>query len=313
MNARAEAYERLGRSAMRHGYSSRPRPRSAEARGSPTTRSRAVEVPAGRTVVSPVGTGRPALGRPGLDRPRPRGMVRGSLARRLPATRASAGEARAHPGRAAPPRRARGLAGAAQGQRQDRTALHPRRVRDAVLRRRRPGSRQRRRNSSSRTRPASAPRAITTLAAAADHIGRDLLPDDVQLDRERLDVDPAAAAFLGDWYGFAASVLEELRAVGRQTMPTPRACSYGQSTSTLPSSWAAKPAGPAPPTGCLPETTITPSPTCTSRRGSRPRRASSGRRRGSPAPSSPTRRCSTRGPARDGAGLLRARLRALAG
>lgn len=53
--------------------------------------------------------------------------------------------------------------------------------------------------------------AITTLAAAADHIGPERLPDNVQLDRQRLDVDPAAAAFLGDWYGFAASVLEELR------------------------------------------------------------------------------------------------------
>ena len=52
---------------------------------------------------------------------------------------------------------------------------------------------------------------ITTLAAAADHIGRDLLPDDVELDHDQLDVDPSAAAFLGDWYGFAASVLEELR------------------------------------------------------------------------------------------------------
>jgi hypothetical protein len=53
---------------------------------------------------------------------------------------------------------------------------------------------------------------ITTLDAAADHIGRELLPDDVQLGPELLDVDPEAAAFLGDWYGFAASVLEELRA-----------------------------------------------------------------------------------------------------
>ena len=53
---------------------------------------------------------------------------------------------------------------------------------------------------------------ITTLDAAAEHIGRDLLPDDVRRDREQLDIDPAAAAFLGDWYGFAASVLEELRA-----------------------------------------------------------------------------------------------------
>lgn len=53
---------------------------------------------------------------------------------------------------------------------------------------------------------------ITTLDAAADHIGRELLPDDVRLDHELPDVDPAAAAFLGDWYGFAASILEELRA-----------------------------------------------------------------------------------------------------
>ena len=67
-------------------------------------------------------------------------------------------------------------------------------------------------SSSYRTRTASRAAPITTLDAAAEHIGRDLLPDDVELDREPLDVDPAAAAFLGDWYGFAASVLEELRA-----------------------------------------------------------------------------------------------------
>jgi hypothetical protein len=52
---------------------------------------------------------------------------------------------------------------------------------------------------------------ITTLDAAADHVGRSLLPDDVELDDAPLDVDRAASAFLGDWYGFAASVLEELR------------------------------------------------------------------------------------------------------
>jgi hypothetical protein len=34
----------------------------------------------------------------------------------------------------------------------------------------------------------------------------------VDLERERIDVDPEAARFLGEWYGFAASVLEELRA-----------------------------------------------------------------------------------------------------
>ena len=102
------------------------------------------EVPAGHSVVSPVGTGDAALGRPRLGRPRPRRMVRRSLARRLPPAWAGAGEARADPDRAAPRRRAGRLAGAAQGQRQDRTALHARRVRHAVLRRRRPGSRPRR-------------------------------------------------------------------------------------------------------------------------------------------------------------------------
>lgn len=53
---------------------------------------------------------------------------------------------------------------------------------------------------------------ITTLDAAADHIGRDSLPDEVELASEPLAVDPDAARFLGDCYGFATSVLEELRA-----------------------------------------------------------------------------------------------------
>jgi hypothetical protein len=53
---------------------------------------------------------------------------------------------------------------------------------------------------------------ITTLDAAADHVGRRALPADIELGSEPLEVDPEAAAFLGDWYGFAASVLEELRA-----------------------------------------------------------------------------------------------------
>ena len=53
---------------------------------------------------------------------------------------------------------------------------------------------------------------ITTLDDAADLIGRDGLPDDVVLGSEPLDVDAQAGAFLGEWYGFAASVLEELRA-----------------------------------------------------------------------------------------------------
>jgi hypothetical protein len=54
---------------------------------------------------------------------------------------------------------------------------------------------------------------ITTLAQAADHIGRDSLPADVEVDGEPLRVELEASSFLGDWYGFAASVLEELRAL----------------------------------------------------------------------------------------------------
>lgn len=53
---------------------------------------------------------------------------------------------------------------------------------------------------------------ITTLAALAAHVGRDLLPSPPADASDPLEVDPVAAAFLGDWYGFAASVLEELRA-----------------------------------------------------------------------------------------------------
>ena len=67
---------------------------------------------------------------------------------------------------------------------------------------------------------------ITTLASAAKLIlggppdvegaqGFDV-PDLGDPD-EDLAVDPAAAAFLGDWYGFAWSVLEELRADGEST------------------------------------------------------------------------------------------------
>ncbi len=53
---------------------------------------------------------------------------------------------------------------------------------------------------------------ITTLAAAADAIGRELLPAELDVDEEPLDIDAHASAFLGDWYGFGASVLEQLRA-----------------------------------------------------------------------------------------------------
>jgi hypothetical protein len=54
---------------------------------------------------------------------------------------------------------------------------------------------------------------ITTLRAAGELVGADLLPADLELDGDApLAVDPGAAGFLGDWYGFAYSVLEELRA-----------------------------------------------------------------------------------------------------
>jgi hypothetical protein len=53
---------------------------------------------------------------------------------------------------------------------------------------------------------------ITTVAATVEEVGLELLPDDVAVDDQPLDVHSAAAAFLGDWHGFAASVLEELRA-----------------------------------------------------------------------------------------------------
>jgi hypothetical protein len=50
---------------------------------------------------------------------------------------------------------------------------------------------------------------ITTLAAAAGHVGREPLPE---VDDGTLEVDPQVSRFLGDWWGFAAHVLETLRA-----------------------------------------------------------------------------------------------------
>ena len=53
---------------------------------------------------------------------------------------------------------------------------------------------------------------IATLRAAAELVGAHLLPDDLEPDAAPLAIDAGAALFLGDWYGFAYSVLEELRA-----------------------------------------------------------------------------------------------------
>jgi hypothetical protein len=52
---------------------------------------------------------------------------------------------------------------------------------------------------------------ITTLAEMAELVGRELLPQ-APTDADRLAVDRECASFLGNWFGFAASVLEELRA-----------------------------------------------------------------------------------------------------
>jgi hypothetical protein len=53
---------------------------------------------------------------------------------------------------------------------------------------------------------------ITTLAAGADLVGDELMPPGLNCSDEPLVVDEEAARFLADWYGFAASVLEQLRA-----------------------------------------------------------------------------------------------------
>jgi hypothetical protein len=53
---------------------------------------------------------------------------------------------------------------------------------------------------------------ITTLGEMAAHVAPHLIRGTPVPDADRpLSVDPAAAGFLGDWFGFAASVLEELR------------------------------------------------------------------------------------------------------
>jgi len=52
---------------------------------------------------------------------------------------------------------------------------------------------------------------ITTLAEMAAHVGPELLPEAPE-DSAPLEVDRACSVFLGEWFGFAASTLEELRA-----------------------------------------------------------------------------------------------------
>jgi hypothetical protein len=62
---------------------------------------------------------------------------------------------------------------------------------------------------------------IESLAQIAEHVGAELLPapstvGEHPLDDEPLAIDSAASSVLGDWYGFATSVLEELRAGVRE-------------------------------------------------------------------------------------------------
>jgi hypothetical protein len=64
--------------------------------------------------------------------------------------------------------------------------------------------------------------AISTLRDAVELIGPELAGDDSELDDAPLPVDPRASRFLGDWYGFAASVLEQLRAEARPELDASR-------------------------------------------------------------------------------------------
>jgi hypothetical protein len=62
---------------------------------------------------------------------------------------------------------------------------------------------------------------ITTLADMAAHVGSTLLPQ-APADAETLDIDAAASAFIGDWFGFGASVLEQLRATAADELEPSR-------------------------------------------------------------------------------------------
>ncbi len=59
---------------------------------------------------------------------------------------------------------------------------------------------------------------LTSLAAAAGFVGFDLTRFDLAMANEPLLIDPVAGRYLGDIYGFAFSVLEELRARAGATM-----------------------------------------------------------------------------------------------
>jgi len=63
---------------------------------------------------------------------------------------------------------------------------------------------------------------LTTLADAAEFIGYDLTRFDLAGAHEPLRVDVDASCFLGEWYGFAASVLAQLRAESPQELESSR-------------------------------------------------------------------------------------------
>lgn len=64
-------------------------------------------------------------------------------------------------------------------------------------------------------------RAISTLTAAADLVGRDLLPGDVGLDDAPLPIDADSAALIADWFALGANVLLDLRTqAGERSSPS---------------------------------------------------------------------------------------------
>ena len=52
---------------------------------------------------------------------------------------------------------------------------------------------------------------LTTIAAGAELVGRDLFPGGASTDATQLEIDPAAAEQLGRWYALADAVLDQLR------------------------------------------------------------------------------------------------------
>ncbi len=151
---------------------------------------------------------------------------------------------------------------------------------------------------------------ITTVRAAADVVGIEPgAPADVYTPTTALqpdaplELDADSARFLGDWFGFGASVLEALRAAVPDT-DTPARVQLWPEHFDLSFDFGDEAAGTRATYGASPATLPTPLRTSTSRRG-RPGRATSGTRaatRASDSPRSPARptnagRCWTSSPA----------------